>query len=213
MSILIPDYLKDYAVLEKNRKGYCDFSIKCECENMDFEIYKSELTNEEKEEQKRLEEAFIKRFGRGFEVNSDKDGNVFYVKRNFLGQIVDKAPISEYPDFNNKLVIKIKCNKCGKEIIIFDNQEHGYNAIFCTPEKQKYPAIFKQVIFKNTVNNLAGIRIRVYNDDTLEEFIENTGIEDVSKETYLNAFSWIFIDALVRDKKNKKVKIHDEETR
>ena len=87
------------------------------------------------------------------------------------------------------------CAHCGKEFILFDSRFHGYDAVI--PERDnKYDNVeysFKQIKWKNDEDGIATFSIKIDNDDSLEDFINNAYETDL--ETYSNSFGSIIINA------------------
>lgn len=148
MSVPIPQYLQDISSIEKNKKNWVQFSIKCTCGCAKFFVYEN----------------------------------------------------------TENAVIKIKCNECGAERVIFDERYHGYNAV---ASEDRSGAVERQDNFALVCDDAVAVQVKVENDATLDEFNENTGL-DFSEDQYANAFSWITIYKL--NDKGKATIIFDEET-
>ena len=103
-------------------------------------------------------------------------------------------------------IIKIRCNECGAERVIFDERYHGYNAVTSEDDSG---AVEYQDSFVLICDDAVAVQMKVENDASLDEFNENTGL-DFSEEQYSNAFSWITIYKL--NDKGKATEIFEVET-
>ena len=62
---------------------------------------------------------------------------------------------------------------------------------------------FAPIVWKKDKDGLATFTIKIQNDDSLEDFIENA--YETDEETYSNSFGWIMIKATNNKTKAKKV--------
>lgn len=188
--MMIPEHLSDFAKEVSNKKNYSKINISCTCGCDDFYVFKRKKTKQEISLEKELEKRMIKEMGRNFEVYSDKEKNVFLIKRNIFGKIVKKVPRKDFaaPSFENLIVIK--CRNCGKNIIIFDEEKHGYNAVLSNNKQEKL--IDDNFDFSN---NYFKIEVLVY--------YEISEINDLSRDQS-NAFDRIKI-IMFKDGKQRLV--------
>lgn len=229
MAVPVPEYLKQIAKITKEKPSFIILDLICTCGCTDFYVYQNKKNPDDEKKEKELEQKLSKRPLLSLTDWVDKtDGKRYWLKRNLFGKIVVKVPAPEFAggDWRDHNVIKIKCDKCGQEHIIFDNKKHGYDAFadefdkkhgcyaFADEEKRECSceAIeFSQKKFKGSKDNLAGIRIQIRNSSSLDEFLE--GEEgNVSEKEHSNAFSDITIYGNVKDLNGKKVDIFSEET-
>lgn len=103
-------------------------------------------------------------------------------------------------------VIKAKCETCGTEHTVFDSRCHGYDAL--TDEKRPREIEYHPRM-KQKGKNALRIALKITNDASLDEFMENTG-ELYDEEFYSNAFGSIAI--YVIDDNGKKKRIFAAET-
>ena len=141
------------------------------------------------------------------ECTYDDDGKLRHWKWVFPGIKIEVFP-PEMPSFSLVVSWRARCSKCGAEHLIFDNQFHGYDGVFCTGQETcDYLPHYVQRAFRD--KEPRRIEITTENDPTLEEFRENTGIQ-CEQGPYSNAFGWI--SAVAVDEKGKKTKLFDYET-
>jgi ribosomal protein L33 len=211
--MLIPKYLEHISKVVKQSKHNVTVKLQCECGESKFIVLKNKPLEADKLAKEQWEKLINERFSRGNVYQySDKDGNRFIVRKNIFGIIVDKARLNDMPRYFDTNIIKLVCNNCGKEHIIFDNRIHGYDAYVEKRNNVSYEGIeFKQKTFKGSNNNLVAIEIKIDNDITFEEFCDQEG-KEVTTEEYTNAFSNIIIYGNIIDLNNKRVTIFSEET-
>jgi len=215
--LLIPKYLESLSQVIKNNKDAVTIKIISKCGNDNFLVFKNTVQKSAKQIEKEKEiEAFGKRCGwRSYSGGILKDGKNYMYRRNIFGVIVDKVDVSDLPH-NHTNIVKAKCSECNEEYVLFDNRIHGYNAFaekLGNPNKQVSDEIeFEQKTFKGSKNSIIEIQIKIINQHSFEEFLEDVDCENATKEDYSNAFHDIAIDGIVKDLSNKKVLIISEET-
>ena len=188
-----PKYIENILEITKYGKGFICCDVICECGSRHFICYKNVLIKSK--EQKEYEKQLIKFFSKYNSFTTTTENGVRYLcglKGIFSNKVVDKM---ESKSFDCTEIIKVKCAHCGKEFILFDSRFHGYDAVI--PERDnKYDNVeylFKQIKWKNDEDGIATFSIKIDNDDTLEEFINNAYETDL--ETYSNSFGSIIINA------------------
>lgn len=191
---MIPSYLKEISKEIYSDKKSTKIQIKCTCGCDDFKLFKRRKSKEEIEIEKQYEKQLIKEFGRGLEMQSDSNGKVFMIRRNFFGKIIKKVEIDklDIPVFKN--YIRAKCNYCGEEFTLFDENIHGYDAIVSKPKAYLNNEIYN---YSNDSNKVE--IIIYYNDDNEDDDL----IEDKSL-----AFGRIKI---IKNNNHKKVTYFDFE--
>jgi len=128
-------------------------------------------------------------------MQSDADGNIYILRRNFLGIVLKKEIISNisFPKFYN--YVSAKCSNCNNEYILFDQSLHGYD--FCI--NNCYTDSFEPVVYDD---NHYGIELYFYyNDDLYED------VQIIDKSI---AFGRITIYTIFNDKKKKILDIECE---
>lgn len=215
---MIPAYLKLIVREVKVKGGRTTMALVCGCGNELFLLYENKLTKEEKKQMEPYEKAIHELYSGGFGsmCTRDEDGTLHYWKlleHPPLWTPIEKCKavevfIPEKPSFAGVVSIQAECSCCGKVHTIFDNRIHGYDGVFCNAgEDLAYQPHYQK---RSTRDGLPRkIEIVTENDETLEEFRENTDI-DCDEAAYSNAFGWISIYAI--DAKGKKSKILDFET-
>ena len=206
---MIPAYLKLIAREVKVKGDRTTMALVCECGNDLFWLYENKLTKEEKKQMEPYEKAIDELCSGGFGsmCTRDDDGTIHHWK--LTSPFTKKEVIMpEKPSFAGVVSIQAECSFCGKVHAIFDNRIHGYDGVFCNEgENLEYRPHYQK---RTTRDGLPRkIEIVTENDETLEEFRENTDI-DCDEAAYSNAFGWISIYAI--DAKGKKTKILDFET-
>lgn len=204
MKTVLPEYLKPFVaeVKEVNEVLHCKIRCSCNHDSL-FTVCKNILSAEEQKKIKEWEK-FVSEFNSGY---SDKDGNLFLTKKNFFGRVVKKVEIDKKSIPKSVDIIKIKCANCGKEFVIFDSSKHGYDAFTECYSVNVEQYSFLPIKYKN-YDQFSEVEIKIKNDLTYEEFCDNIG-ENLSKEDYSNAFSFISIEASID---GKKVEIFSKET-
>ena len=78
MSVPVPLYLRDLAVVEKQRKAWTHISLRCPCGCGKFFVYENYLTKEEKELAKPHNDAWARLMREGFTCQMGEDGLWLY---------------------------------------------------------------------------------------------------------------------------------------
>jgi len=166
---MIPSYLSNIAIEKSNDKKKTCLSIKCPCGCEDFKLYKRKKDSMFLKQEKEYTKKIIKEYGRGFEMKSDKKGDVYILKRNFFGFVTKKEIFNQIdiPVFMN--YISSKCNNCRREYVLFDQQLHGYdkhiNDCYIYNDKISYPNEASKIEI-NLYYNLENIDIK-HEDSTI----------------------------------------------
>lgn len=168
---MIPSYLKDIGKEIHSNKESTKIKIICTCGCEEFKLFKKKKSKEYIKLEKEYEKQFIKEFGRGFEMQSDLNGQVFIIKRNIFGKIVKKIEVKklDIPLFKN--FISAKCSSCCREYILFDENIHGYDAII---EKNQGGTIVESKQYSDESQKIE--LIVYYNDDNEEENINDLSV-------------------------------------
>lgn len=203
--IPIPTYLSQYATEPTQKRNRFSFKLKCTCGCEKFSILNNAYTDDEKQEIKEYEDKSPNIGLHSLNGEIDSNGNPFYYIKIF-GIFKKRIEIPEEPICMRVTVVKAVCSKCLKEILLFDNRYHGYDAVntVSDEEAKKYIPHFKQ---KNKESY--NVEIIVENESSLEKFMELLG-EQCSFELYADSFSWIEIVGV--DSKGKKKVFCDYET-
>lgn len=188
----VPAYLQAISQIAKTTNSYELVKIKCTCGCTFFQVYKYFEP-----------EKIVKR---GFNEILRKNDKLYLVKRNFFGRIVQEI---EYVDESNKRprnIVKVKCQKCGREHIIFDNYKHGYNATITSFENTGMIENVKGD-FQKVYSDEIEVFVKIYQDISYEQFKDE--FSNLNYETYLNSFGNIEIYGV--NSKLKRIKILSEE--
>jgi len=206
---MVPAYLKPIARELKVKGGKTTMALVCDCGSELFWIYENKLTSEEKKQMESYEKA-LKKLGSGWfgwGGTVDENGKVHHWK--YIAPFIKKEVfVPEAPAFANVTSIRVDCSRCGRMHLIFDNRIHGYDGVFCSESADlTYVPYYKK---RETRDKLPRkIEIVTENDETIEVFRKNTGI-NCDEVAYSNAFGWICVYDI--DEKGKKSKILDCET-
>lgn len=211
MAIPIPRYLRHIAKLKKQQKTWTHFGICCTCGCEDFFIYQNYFNKEEKLLEKPYYDALTELFSAGASMcTRDENGTlhhwILYEPRKGLKGKHEEVFVPECPYFSGIVVIKTKCLKCGKEYLIFDSRIHGYDGM--TGEKDQATMEYEPH-FKLKCKEAVSLEVKIENDESLEEFRDNTDL-GFTEEQYSDAFSWIIIYQI--NSNGKRTKIFDLET-
>lgn len=206
--MLKPKYIENILSVTKEKRGEIECDVVCECGFAHFIGYKNVIVRSEEEA---AYEVAYNEFNRKYiRIRYGAENGVPYLygmKGLFGEEILEKF---EDKGLDSTEIIKVKCAECGKEYVLFDSRFHGYDATI--PEREcKYDGVvydFSPIIWKNDQDGLATFTIKIQNDDSLEDFIENA--YETDEETYSNSFGWIIIKAVNIKTKAKKTIIDIE---
>lgn len=202
----IPAYIRAISQFIKAKENLTFFSVSCPCGCNRFYIYQNALTPEEKTAMKPWADAALDLYGGKYGAGSTVDENGIRHKWKLLSPLGLKGEkieivLPEKPYFSGISVIKAVCEKCGEEFVLFDSRSHGYDG---KTEKSSDLEISFCPHFKQKVKEPVSIEIKIENEISLEEFIQNTGLQ-YSEDEYSDAFSWIVIYASGQQEKKKKI--------
>ena len=206
--MLKPKYIENILYITREKHGEIECDVVCECGARHFIGYKNVIVRSAEEAAyEAADKAFTEKYSR---IRFGEENGVSYLygmKGLFGEEILEKF---EYKQLDSTEVVKVKCAVCGKEYILFDSRFHGYDAII--PEREcKYDGVvydFAPIIWKKDQDGLATFTVKIQNDDSLEDFIENA--YETDEETYSNSFGWIIIKAVNIKTKAKKTIIDIE---
>ena len=198
-----PKYIESILSITKEKHGEIECDVVCECGARHFVVYKNVIVRSAEEaEYEAAYNAFQDKYSR---IRFGDENGVAYLcgmKGLFGEEILEKL---EYKKLDATEIVKVKCAECGKEYILFDSRFHGYDATI--PERKcKYDGVvydFAPIVWKKNKDGLATFTVKIQNDDSLEDFIENA--YETDEETYSNSFGWITIKAVNIKTKAKKI--------
>ena len=171
---IVPNYLKNiaYEVIQKKEK--VSFKTECTCGCRLFDFYKKKKSNEDKSKETTLKTLDEKYNGKFY---SDSDGNLWLCSKSFLGINRKKIKITkqELKSLYSymRAIIKICCVNCGKEYIIFDSSEYGYDGVVDFLENPLV-ADRSKIDYKNVISS-AECAIEIRNTCPYSEFEEEFG--------------------------------------
>ena len=195
MCSIMPDYLKDLACEVVEKRTRIDFKLQCLCQGKYFNFYKKILTPEDKEKKEKLEILHKTYKGTSY---GDGNGGIWYCTKSFLGIGKKKIriTISQLRDLYSYMrdVILVKCVNCGKEYILFDSKQNGYDGVVDSlnfPEEN----ILSNIRYKQVLKDPAECKVMIRNTVPYDEFMEEFK-EEGNYTMYTNAFAEIKIIAL-----------------
>lgn len=192
--MLIPKHLEEISEILETSKNSEVAKIKCKCSHIHFIVYEfCESDN-----------ANVKL---GFNEIIRENDKLYLVKRNFFGKILEKIECGNMFEKKQRRIIKVKCEKCGLEYILFDNYKHGYDAVITQLENcaSKNEITFD---FKKAYSQPLEVFIKIYQDISYNQFKDE--FENIDYYSYLNSFGNIDIYGI--NSKSRKIKICSEET-
>lgn len=212
--MLVPNYIKNISNIIKQTDKKVEVLLSCDCKEKYFYLYVNKPLLEDEIAKEKWENLINSRFKKGNVYQySDHQGNVFIVKKNIFGKIIDKEKLNTMPKYTDTKIVKIKCKSCSKEYIIFDNRIHGYNSSIDNENSTiTYDNItFSQKRIKNSNNGAVKIIIKYENSENYEDYVKLNEI--ISKEKYSELFHYIAIYAFQEQNyKSKKLLLFSEET-
>lgn len=192
--MLIPKHLEEISEIIETSENNEVLKIKCKCSHTHFIVYEfCESDN-----------ANVKP---GFNELIRENDKLYLVKRNFFGKIVDKIECGNMFEKKQRRIIKVKCEKCGLEYILFDNYKHGYDAVIIQQEScaSKNEITFD---FKKVYSQPIEVFVKIYQDISYDQFKDE--FKNTNYSSYMNSFS--NIDIYGMNSKSRKIKICSEET-
>ena len=144
---------------------------------------------------------------RKFDKVIDKERIVRYFKLNYGEFPLDNKEINQLNPIDYTTIIKVKCSKCGKEYMLFDNRIHGCDsADFDLNEMLDYE--FTEKIFNKNIGNSYKMEISIKNYWDFND-VDSNGNEGLTEDDYSILFNYISIKAI--NGENKKIKVFSED--
>ena len=201
--MLKPKYIENILYITREKRGEIECDVVCECGARHFIGYKNVIVRSAEEAAyEAAYNAFNEKYSRIRFCDENGISYLYAMKGLFGEEILEKF---EYKQLDSTEIVKVKCAKCGKEYVLFDSRFHGYDATI--PEREsKYDSLtydFAPITWTKDKDGLATFTVKIQNDDSLEDFIENA--YETDEETYSNSFGWIIIKAVNIKTKAKKV--------
>ena len=201
--MLKPKYIENILSITKEKRGEIECDVVCECGARHFIGYKNVIARSAEEAAyEAAYNAFNEKYSR-IRFGDENGISYLYGMKSLFGEkILEKF---EYKQLDSTEIVKVKCTECGKEYVLFDSRFHGYDATI--PEREsKYDSVvydFAPIVWKKDKDGIATVTVKIQNDDSLEDFIENA--YETDEETYSNSFGWIMVKATNNKTKAKKV--------
>lgn len=206
---MVPAYLCHISREIRVKGDRTTVALVCPCGNERFDLFHNKFTKEEQAEYDRYFDAYEKTFRGSYAsmCTIDGGGKLHHWKIVFPEIRIEVFP-PEMPSVATVVSWCARCSQCGAEYVIFDSRFHGYDGMFCNDGQNR--DYVPQYVQRGTRDKAPRrVEITTENDETLEQFRENTGI-DCDHDAYSNAFGWISISAV--DEKGKKTKLLDHES-
>lgn len=141
-----------------------------------------------------------------FDPVKDKNRIIKIFKINYGEVPLSINEIKEIASYDYTKIIKVKCSRCKKEYILFDNRIHGCDAKdFTDIEFKEYE--FREITVKGEIGKAHQINVYIENywgDEYLLDLNEGLTIDD-----YSNMYNYIKIQLI--NENNKKITILSEE--
>ena len=100
----------------------------------------------------------------------------------------------EVYESNERQLVKLICNKCGKEIMLFDAGKDGWDGFVCKMDHIDRKMPFNKVICSRCDSSLYSVITSIYSQgkqDFYDECVSND--ESFSIEDWVNGYEWIQI--------------------
>lgn len=191
--MLIPKHLQLISNVVKSCKTSEVAKIQCNCGCNRFIVYK-------------YTEPLELHTKSNFNEIIRENDQLYMIKRNFWGKIVEKIECSDMFNEKPRNVVQVKCEKCNSEHIIYDNYKHGYDAVITTDTNATFFDSFTKLIQVNPQS--LEVFVKIYQDISFNEFKEE--FENLDFDTYLDLFSGIDIYGITSE--SKRIGIYSEET-
>ncbi|NDV64889.1 hypothetical protein D0T60_06495 [Bacteroides sp. 224] len=98
-------------------------------------------------------------------------------------------------DGNYFLIVKVKCNSCNKEHLIFDNDFHGWNGFVCGGDSKDQPRPSTKKWHCNKCCKSEHSMIVNIHSQGQEDFIEECG-DEFDQDDWAEGFDWITIKTI-----------------
>ena len=82
---------------------------------------------------------------------------------------------------NNKMIVKLVCSSCNKELLLFDAGKHGWNGFVCNDDYLNREEALKSIQCSNCENDNFNIKVTI-NSQGKEDFINESGLENSQGE-------------------------------
>ena len=95
---------------------------------------------------------------------------------------------------NDRQIVKIVCEKCKKEFVLFDSGKHGWNGFVCGDDFLDREMPFEKYSCSKCAENIFSIVVRISSqgkEDFKEECLSNN--DAFTLGDWVNAFDWITI--------------------
>jgi hypothetical protein len=144
---------------------------------------------------------------RKFDKVIDKERIVRYFKLKYGEFPLDNKEINQINPIDYTTIIKVRCSKCGKEYMLFDNRIHGCDsADFDLNEMLDYE--FTEKVFNKNIGNSYKVEISIKNYWDFDDVDSNEN-EGLTEDDYSILFNYISIKAI--NDENKKIKVFSED--
>lgn len=104
------------------------------------------------------------------------------------------SEVFEVWESNDRQIVKVVCEQCKKEFVVFDSGKHGWNGFVCEDDFLDRDLPFKQYLCSKCNKEFFGVTVHISSqgkDDFKEECLSND--DSFTLEDWVNAFDWITI--------------------
>ena len=95
---------------------------------------------------------------------------------------------------NDCQIVKLKCKKCGKEIVVLDTGKHGWEGFVCNDDFLDRTLPFNKYVCDKCKEDSFKVTINITSlgkEDFISECVSND--DSFSEEDWVNGFEWIKI--------------------
>ncbi|MED0669551.1 hypothetical protein P4S95_04840 [Aneurinibacillus aneurinilyticus] len=115
----------------------------------------------------------------------------------YVGDVINNIVVVCTHAGYHYLTIAVKCSKCGKLHLIFDENQHGWNGFVCRETDVPVYEPFQLWRCPKCEGNIHKLSVHLHSEGK-NDFIEEIGFETegegvVTEEDWVNGFSWITI--------------------
>lgn len=108
---------------------------------------------------------------------------------------------------NNKMIVKVFCSLCNEELILFDEDKHGWNGFVCNDNFLNREESLNITKCSKCNNDKFEIEVTIASqgkEDFIDEScLENSHGETLNESDWVNAFEWISANITCLNCKNQ----------
>lgn len=117
---------------------------------------------------------------------------------------------------NNKMIVKLICSACNKELILFDEGKYGWNGFVCNDDFLNREELLKVTKCSECNNDEFKIEVTITSQGK-EDFINESNLQNshgeiLNESDWVNGFEWISANITCSNCKNEEEHWLDCET-